>query len=164
MIATASPCPGCGLLLPDVDGPTHAYIGASPACWARYGELLAREFGKLRNPAIHRLSVDTYAVQHPGVPERRSIQSVAVHLMGLCLVLERGWEPQDATKRIGGLVERARPEWLEPPAANGALTVEHVLSTPPEEHAERVREWAGDVWSAWRSHHTAVHAWLDSYL
>ena len=46
-----------------------------------------RELGELRNPDIHRLSVDTYAVQHPGVPERRSIQSVAVHLMCLCLVL-----------------------------------------------------------------------------
>src|SRR5689334_17173258 len=76
-----SACPGCGLVLAEHDGPTHAYIGASPACWAKYGELLVREFGELRNPEVHRLSVDTYAVQHPGVPERRSIQSVAVHLM-----------------------------------------------------------------------------------
>jgi hypothetical protein len=43
------------------------------------------------------------------VPERRSVQSVAVHLMGLCLVLERGWRPQDVTKRMGGFVARARP-------------------------------------------------------
>ena len=26
-------------------------------------------------------------VQHPGVPERRAIQSVGVHLVGLCIVL-----------------------------------------------------------------------------
>jgi hypothetical protein len=160
----ATPCPGCGLVLPNTDGPTHAYIGASPACWARYGELLVREFGELRNPAIHRLSVDTYAVQHPGVPERRSIRSVAVHLMGLCLVLERGWAPQDATKRIGGLVARARPDWLDPPLPNGTLTVEHPLAAPPAEHEQRVREWGLDVWGAWQAHHPAVHAWLDSYL
>jgi hypothetical protein len=123
-----------------------------------------REFGELRNPAIHRMSVDTYAVQHPGVPERRSSQSVAVHLMGLCLVLERGWKPQDATKRLGGLVERARPSWLEPPLPNGRLTVEHPLSAPVAEHAVRVREWASDVWLAWSPHHAQVSAWLDSYL
>ena len=84
-----SACPGCGLDLPEHDGPTHAYIGASPACWALYGELLAREYGELRYPPSHRLTVDVYAIQHPGGGERRAIQSVAVHLMALCLVLER---------------------------------------------------------------------------
>jgi hypothetical protein len=151
-------------VLPDVEGPTHPYIGASAACWARYGELLAREFGELRGPAIHRLSVDAYAMQHPGQPERRSIRSVAVHLMGLCLVLERGWKLEDATRRLGGLVERARPHWLDPPVPNGSLTVEHPLAGPPAEHADRVREWAEDVWLAWSPHHAQVNAWLDGYL
>jgi hypothetical protein len=103
-------------------------------------------------------------VQHPGVPERRSIQSVAVHLMALCLVLERGFTPQAATRRMGALVERARPQWLEPPVPNGRLTVEHPLAAPPGDHTERVREWAADVWAAWSPHHAQVNAWLDSYL
>jgi hypothetical protein len=81
MTGPTSACPGCGLELPEHDGPTHAYIGASPACWALYGEL--------RYPPSHRLTVDVYAVQHPGGDERRAIQSVALHLMALCLVLER---------------------------------------------------------------------------
>jgi hypothetical protein len=98
------------------------------------------------------------------VPERRSIQSVAVHLMGLCMVIERGWSPEAATRRIGGLVERARPGWLSPPVPNGTLTVEYPLAAPPDEHARRVREWAEDVWAAWQPHHPVVHAWLDSYL
>ena len=38
-------CPGCGALLPVENGPTHPYMRSSPACWARYGEVLAREFG-----------------------------------------------------------------------------------------------------------------------
>jgi hypothetical protein len=131
----------------------------------RYGELLVREFGELRNPAIHRLSVDAYAVQHPGgVPERRAIRSVAVHLMSLCLVLERGFTFEATTRRLGGLVDRARPDWLEPPVPNGTLTVEHPLAAPPAEHATRVREWAEDVWRAWQAHHPTVDAWLDSYL
>jgi hypothetical protein len=70
-----------------------------------------------------------------------------------------------ATKRLGGLVERAQPEWLEPPLPNGRLTVEHPLAAGgAEEHAVRVREWASDVWLAWSPHHPQVNAWLDRYL
>ena len=29
-----SPCPGCGVLFPHFEGPTHAYVGASAGCWA----------------------------------------------------------------------------------------------------------------------------------
>jgi hypothetical protein len=124
-----------------------------------------REYGELGNPAVHRMSVDAYAVQHPGVPEPRAIRSVAVHLMGLCLVLERGFRPEGATKRLGALVERAQPHWLEPPLPNGRLTVEHPLATEgAEDHARLVREWATDVWLAWSPHHPQVNAWLDSYL
>ena len=84
------PCAGCGAIVPNTDGPTHRYIGASPGCWQRYGQLLAREYGEYAYPDEHRLTVDAYAVQHPGVPGKQSSQSVAVHLMSLCLVLERG--------------------------------------------------------------------------
>jgi uncharacterized protein DUF5946 len=85
-----SACPGCGLELPVREILVHPYIGASPACRALYGELIAREYGELREPAPSRLTVDVYAVQHPGVAEPRVIRSVAVHLIALCLVLERG--------------------------------------------------------------------------
>jgi Family of unknown function (DUF5946) len=123
-----------------------------------------RELGELRNPAIHRLSVDAYAVQHPGKPERRAIRSVAVHLMGLCLVLARGWRLERVTPQLGRLLDRAQPHWLEPPTPNGTLTVEHPLADSTEHHAARVREWAADVWQAWSPHHPQVNAWLDSYL
>ena len=63
------PCPGCGLVAGPAEGPTHAYIGASPGCWARYGELLA---AGVPPPAPGQLAVDAYAVQHPGVAERRA--------------------------------------------------------------------------------------------
>ena len=106
------------------------------------------------------MSVDAYAVQHPGVPEPRAIRSVAVHLMALCLVFDRGFRPPDVTKRMGGLLDGVEPGWLEPPHPNGTLTVEHPLGAPPDEHAERVREWAEDVWRTWRVHHPTVRAWL----
>ena len=37
-------CPGCGALVPDIDGPTHAYLGASAGCWAAWGAFQARSF------------------------------------------------------------------------------------------------------------------------
>jgi hypothetical protein len=117
-------CFGCGALLPDTDGPTHTYLGASAACWAVYGEVLAREYGECRYPPIHRLTVDTYSVQHPGTLSRRSIQSVAVHLVSLYLVLECGFSLEKATDGIRrALKQRGQFVWLEPPSPLGNLTI-----------------------------------------
>ena len=69
-------CRGCGALVPDIDGPTHAYLGASPGCWAAWGAFQARSFASPAIAAVQPLAVDVYAVQHPGLAERRAIQSV----------------------------------------------------------------------------------------
>ena len=85
--------PGCGSrYLPQALDETHPYIGASPACWATFGEVLAREFGDVTFGRVHRQTVDVYAVQHPGDDDRRQRQSVALHLVGLCHWLEHGIE------------------------------------------------------------------------
>ena len=39
--------------------------------------------------AAHQLTVDAYAIQHPGKPSAQSIQSVCVHLISLYASLER---------------------------------------------------------------------------
>ncbi len=81
-------CVGCGALFEDREGPTHRYMESSPGCWALYGEVVAREYlDFLAYGALHRLTVDTYAAQHPGLLSPQSIQSVALHLMSLSLVL-----------------------------------------------------------------------------
>ena len=162
--AAASACPGCGLVLDANDGPTHPYLGASAACWALYGELLAREFGPLDYPPEHRLTMDAYAVQHPGVPERRSIQSVAVHLMSLCLVIERGLPPERATPVLGRLPKKELDlRWLEPPRPNGRLTLRGPLeAVAGEAHTVAVEAWARDVWLAWSPHHETARGWLDA--
>lgn len=158
-----SSCPGCGVVLPEEGGPTHAYIGASPACWLRHGALLAREYQQIAPWEAHGLSVDTYAVQHPGIPERRSIQSVALHLVAMCDRLERGGEEE---RRLWLLREGARKaprdlRWLEPPPPAYRLTVVDVLERDPDEHREAVAAWARDTWAAWAAHHDQVRAWLD---
>ena len=69
-------CLSCGGVFPDIDGPVHRYMKSSPGCWAVYGEVLAREYEDPYFFEVHRLTVDAYAVQHPGSTDRQSIQSV----------------------------------------------------------------------------------------
>ena len=97
------PCPGCGArYLPHLVDETHPYIGASSACWATFGEVLAREFGDPSFGQVHRQTVDVYAVQHPGADDRRQRQSVALHLIGLCHWLEHGLE----LERLNAITQR----------------------------------------------------------
>lgn len=132
-------CPGCGVELAAITGPVHRYIESSPSCWAAYGRVLAREYGDREYMAAHRLTVDAYAVQHPGRPSPQSIQSVAVHLISLHAVLEQQLPHQQATQLIRRCVERLRFHWLEPPPHLGDLTVSSVLAAQtPEEHVQAV--------------------------
>jgi hypothetical protein len=161
-----APCPGCGVDLPDYDGPTHPYIGANAACWALYGELLAHEYAELGYPECHRLTVDAYAAQHPGRREPRSIQSVGTHLTGLYLVLERGLDGRTATAQKNRvLATQPRFMWLNPPSTAGAITVQDVLemrrATP---HCDAVEAWARSVWQAWELHHETVREWVERAL
>jgi len=59
-------CFGCGGLFPDVSGPTHRYMEATPGCWAAYGEVLARQYVDAGYATAGQMTVDAYAVQHPG--------------------------------------------------------------------------------------------------
>ena len=157
-------CPGCGLVLPLHGGPTHAYLGASPACWALYSQL-PTAFGLTAvSDKVRRLTADTYAVQHPGRPQMRSVQSVAVHSMGLCVLLERGGEERRVKPVLGRRPTRRAPalHWLEPPRPNGTLTVRNNLSADTAEtYATAVEAWAADVWAAWGPHHNTIRRWLD---
>jgi hypothetical protein len=157
-------CPGCGATVPDVDViRPHNYVGSAPGCWLLYSEVLAREYSDYRYTPAHQLTVDAYAVQHPGAPERRSAQSVAIHLVGLCLSLERGRGPAELPR----LRQRMAPPkrifpWLTPPASLGELTVADVhAAETPEAHRDRVVRWARTAWAAWSVHHAQVHAWSD---
>ena len=122
-------CCGCAALVEDIMGKPHKYIGASQGCWNLYSEVLAKEYGEYNYPKhTHRLTVDTYAIQHPGQPGRQSIQSVNVHLISLYFVLIKKMSGSNATKLIGELLHRGPAfEWLEPPTPNGIITVADVL-------------------------------------
>ena len=157
------PCVACGGLFAGGKGPTHRYMESSPGCWAAYGEVLAREYGDGAYRRLHRLTVDAYAVQHPGGSSPQAVQSVAVHLMSLCVVLERGARCEDATRLIGMAAGRkgSYPR-IEPPSTRGAITVADVRSAASADaHLECVRKWAEAAWLAWQPHHDRVREWIN---
>lgn len=163
--ARPSICPGCALALARTGGETHAYLGASPECWALFGEVLAREFSAPSYFAVHGLTVDAYAAQHPGAEEPRTLQSIHVHLVGLCLALERD-APMSALiavrKRVADKFA-ARLDWPVPPADPDRLTVRDVVAaTSAQDHGVRVRAWAESVWASWSAHHDRVRSLADA--
>ncbi len=159
-------CPGCGARVPPDGGAGHPYIGASPGCWAVYGNVLAREYGEYGLPPVHRLTVDAYAAQHPGTPSPQSIQSVAIHLVGLYVILERGFELHKASRVTSeAAAYRNRYSWLEPPNLAGYLTILDVAAAESfSRHEDRVWEWARSVWDAWMPHHHTVKSWANLVL
>ncbi len=132
------------------------------SCQTFFDEILAREFEDYRYGKLHRLTVDTYALQHPRY--MRSGKSFAAHLTGMWAALE-----SRETDAINQSVQR----WLngakaiEKPGGpaggrRGELTIVHVHgAADPEEHVKRVREWADSTWSAWKDHHGLAKKWIS---
>ena len=164
--AMAEECPGCGARFPAGESSeAHEYIGASPACWAAFGELLAREFQDASYGWIHRHTVDIYTVQHPGTDGRRQRQSVALHLIGLCHWLEHGLAIAQlnlVTQRLAA--ERHDWPWLPPPFAYEHSVLDALAATSGEEHVRSVRSWGASTWSAWQSHHEVIRRWAEDAL
>ncbi len=158
------PCPGCGGLFPDCTGPVHRYMESSPGCWAAYGRVMAREYSEPALADVHRLSVDAYAAQHPGQPSPQSMRSVGVHLVRLCLTVERGFDVRESNRvMVAVSTVKGRFGWLEPPASLGRVTVGHVATAASlDDHRTAVRAWSQSEWEAWAVHHGTVRAWAQS--
>lgn len=158
-------CLGCGGIVPDVAGATHAYMLASPGCWQTYTELLAR------TPGGGLPHVDAYAAQHPGGADRdlRQRRSVAVHLTALCLGIEFGIDRLDVLRsRLSATVlpRLGLAEWplLPAPESRGAVTVVDVAARSDEELAAAIHEWSSAVWHAWRPQHDTVRLWARAAM
>lgn len=153
-------CPGCGLTMPaDERALYEGYYNCSPECWSVYAEALEPEFSDpYLYGQVHQLTVDAYAVQHAG--SEHPDKSVAIHLTGLHLVLERGFQPARLPPLFQELADRLET-WphFEPPAQGTSSTVlDLALAGSRDEHVRRARAWARDVWMAWSDHHQDVQA------
>jgi hypothetical protein len=157
-------CPQCGAVVAGVDGPVHAYVPSAPGCWAAFGELQADELQRFGRHPAHDLVVDAYMAQHPGDgSDRRDRQSVFVHLIGLCAVLERGWPTgrRLLSRRTGERPEYARLVRHEP----GELTVTDMMgAADADQYGARARAWAESVWRSWAPEHERIRKALDALL
>lgn len=152
-------CVGCHGVVPDMDGPIHRYMTAAPGCWRAYTELLGGG-GLPPSPAVG-LTVDAYAVTHPGIPGPQSTPSVWIHLVTLCFVLERRW-PVDQSNRL----RRAAADsfhglpWLTPPESMGdvtAIDVDAALKAGDGSRAiDLTQRWVHGAWAAWATHQPVV--------
>jgi hypothetical protein len=162
-VAATPRCPGCGLA-GAAEGPTDPYGGASPACWATFQAVTVRDYGEFQYPAVHGLIVDSYMAQHPGYATASGRRSVAVHLVGLCLALERDLT-EGVKRRVMAGVFPDKPDLapLAPVPPLGALTIASLVDAPDlEAHSARARAWAEAVWRAWSPFHPRVRAWADA--
>ncbi len=146
-------CPGCRLELPATGGPTHRYIRSSPECWARYGEVLAREYtDRALFGGAHRSTVDAYTAQHP---DDQPPKSLVVHLVALHLTLDRAAEPGWVSRAMDAYVRGGGPyPPVDPPQDRGSITVQDVLAA--DDHVATARAWAAEVWRAWAHVHDTI--------
>ncbi|MFQ5668736.1 MAG: DUF5946 family protein [Candidatus Binatia bacterium] len=146
-------CPGCGLEMPLSQRIHDRKFHASAECWSVFEEVLAAEFqNAVLFGQVHQLTVDAYCVQHAG--GNHPDKSVCVHLVGLHLMLERGAAPMDVPPQLQRLASRTSWPHLDPPGDRASLTIFDVaFADSPRTHAQRVRDWATQVWQAWSPHH-----------
>ena len=134
-------------------------------CLKLFEEILAREFSDYCYGKIHRLTVDAYSLQHPGT-YMRSGKSFAAHLTGIYAALES----EDAST-----VNQKMQKWLstnpkidkpaELPEQRGKLTITFIHdAVNVDEHVERVREWALEVWSLWSEYHALAKQLIDKAM
>ena len=160
-LADISICPGCGSRLPAMEGPTHAYMTSSPACWAAFNAVMAREYQTPALMPVHRLSVDAWAVQHPGDGSRRAIQSVGLHLARLRVQLDEGLSGEAANAAMLRFAARKADLPELPPRGAYRMTVADVVgATDPVAHAGAVRAWAEAVWADWANQHDYIRRWV----
>ncbi|MGK7754153.1 MULTISPECIES: DUF5946 family protein [unclassified Roseovarius] len=157
-----SRCAGCGAVLRDSDGPVHAYMTSSPACFERFNRILAPEYSQPSLRDTHRLTVDTYAVQHPGEgSDRRRIQSVGLHLARLCLQLADPRPPRETNDVMLGLSKyKETLKQLQPPARFTVTAADVAPFAGSAHHAGKVRDWAAATWNDWAGHHAYIREWI----
>ena len=160
-------CQGCKASLVAMDGPTHRYLGASPACWQIYTRLLAGGSKVEGSGQYGDLLVDAYAAQHPGTDSPQARQSMAVHLVTLWAVLREAAEVDKAIDIRVRVVSVGRKtggfEWLEPAPESYPLTVAG-LNAAESIDATSMDLLVVGVLGAWSANHeTAIRRWYERY-
>ncbi len=131
-------------------------------CKEIFDIIIAREFSDFRYAKFHRLTVDTYSLQHPD-SYMISAKSFAAHLTGMCCAIE--YDNDRNLLRIlqqwlNGKKQLEKPKLLD---NVGSMTISHVVSAGDgAEHAKLVKEWAENVWDAYALYHNLAREWIET--
>ena len=135
-------------------------IESKQKCKELFEAVLVKEYSDIQYGHVHRLTVDSYALQHP--PYTESIKSFAAHLTGMCCTMEYGNDRELLKllrKWLDGKVQLEKPPLL---TDVGSLTIAHVAAAKDgKEHAKLVEEWAKDVWNSYAVYHTLAKDWIE---
>ena len=148
-------CPECG----------GQVEGGRGGCQALFDEITFAMVTEPRIAAIHRLAVDTYAMQHIE-SYCESAKSYAAHLIGLSWGIHYIDGPAPVAPVLGDLsrnLKLTRPPVLK---ERGSITLPEIMmhyheSSDVDELVSRIREWSKDVWNAYSSQHNYVQKWLE---
>lgn len=152
-IQESGPCQFCGA----------AVERGAQECLQLLADLAERARAEKGYAQSHLFSVDAHALQHP---ELHGPLNNHVHLLGLCLMLERGTSAavgsrKPAVEKFLALGRPWPPLQAPPTGQRGILTVKGVLDASPAERARLARQWAEEVWQAWQLHHPWTRRMLD---
>jgi hypothetical protein len=138
---------------------------SSPACWNAFNTVIAREYSNSELMEIHRLSVDAWAVQHPGDGSRRAVQSVGLHLARLMVQIEEGLTGEEANAAMLKFASRKAelPE-LQPRGSYAVTVAQVVNAVAPDDHRSAVRHWAEATWNDWADQHDFIRRWVHQAL
>ncbi|MEO1238837.1 MAG: DUF5946 family protein [Pseudomonadota bacterium] len=156
---------GCGGVLPHIEGPTHAYMAGSAACFAAFNRVLATEYADRSLLKTHRLTVDTYAVQHPGAQAtRREIQSMGLHLARLYVQLRAPKSPKETNDvMLGFSKHKSTLKALVAPYRFTMTIADVAPHAGTSRRAARVRAWAGATWADWAGQHDYIRGWVAKH-
>ena len=157
-------CIGCGVETDRLDGTVHQYLLSSLGCWKKFGEILAREYENPEYMLVHSLTVDAYALQHPGIENSKTISSAYVHLVSLYSYFELGIpiiELPNVKKALSPF--KGRLTWLEPPLVLNQVTVADVLNADSvSQHHDSILKWSRYVYDSWEIHHSKIASLLSN--
>jgi len=147
MTSQISPC-SCGL-------------PSASQCRLMFDEILAKEYTDFQYAKQHRLTVDTYCLQHPD-EYLGSAKSFAAHLTGICCAMQYDNDPnllQLLQQWLNGQKKLEKPPMLE---TFGPLTIAYVAQANNGiEHGNRVYAWAVSVWQAYQPYHKLAEVWIN---
>jgi hypothetical protein len=158
-------CAPCGAEVENSSMPAHPYVPAVAGCWALFGEVQADEMTRFGYPPAHSIVVDAYMASHPGDgTDRREAQSVVVHLVGLCGLLENGWDSARSRAALRTVVSRKEQlPVLKPWPTTSAVNIHSMVGAIDlDDYDARARTWAAHVWQAWSHEHNTIRALLPT--